>query len=163
MNQYIRTLLTVTRHISLVQRSMNYLCRLISDRSEKHDMSKFKADEFEGFSYFGKLDPALEYGSPEYAKALNKILPDALPAIHLHQERNSHHPEHHKDPKDMDWLDILEMVSDWHGACYGYNDNGDFDRSVEVGLERNEFSDAQEWLILQIAETLKQSDISDYV
>ena len=145
-----------------MQRGLKHIAHLLTERAHRHDMSKFKEDEFEGFSYFGKIDSSVPYGSTEYAEAVKEIIPFASKAIMRHQQRNSHHPEFHDSVHDINWLDIIEMVTDWYASCHTYNDNGDFDKSIEIGLSRWEFTEPQIWLIHQVADTLKKSGISDH-
>ena len=39
----------------------------------------------------------------------------------MHWKHNSHHPEHYKNPIDMEKIDILEMCCDWHARSTQYH------------------------------------------
>ena len=79
-----------------------------------------------------------EYGSNGYKKALKKV----GPALDLHYSRNSHHPEHNKDPQfgtytvsDMNLWDIVEMYCDWKAAIRN-NPNGSMRQSLRVARSK---------------------------
>jgi hypothetical protein len=113
-------------------------------RGWKHDWSKYRWSEA---SYFAKTIFDLKhsvYGSEEYKEMLASI----QPAIKVHYERNSHHPEHHKNGvQDMTELDKLEMICDWSAAVRRHKD-GDIFKSIEINQTRFGYDDkTKEWLI----------------
>jgi hypothetical protein len=113
-------------------------------RGWKHDLSKYRWDEA---SYFAKTIFDLKrstYGSDEYKEMLESI----QPAIKVHYERNSHHPEHYKNGvQDMSELDKLEMICDWQAATRRHA-TGDIYKSIEINQKRFGYDDeTKEWLI----------------
>ena len=97
-----------------------------------HDFSKFSPSEFKGFIQVIHKLRSMTYGSDEYKESLKKI----KPSINLHYQRNSHHPEHHKNKLyDMDLVDMIEMLADWKAAIRRHKD-GNIERSFEQNRER---------------------------
>lgn len=84
--------------------------------------------------------------------------------IDLHFSRNSHHPEHKEkfcELRDgplpgMTFLDVIEMVCDWHGARKGYDDPRPWQESVALNFtsKGKYLSPEQRWLAEQVAEFL---------
>lgn len=104
----------------------------LNRRAVVHDRSKFDAEEFESFAQETPNLKKLTYGSEEYGAALQRI----QPAIKRHYSGNSHHPEYYKDGiKEMDLLDILEMLCDWKAATERHED-GNLGKSIEMNAER---------------------------
>lgn len=83
----------------------------IKYRITNHDSSKYSQSEkipyvFLSWSYKCKYE-GKEYEYPENWKArIDK-------ATERHVRVNTHHPEAHDDPSDMNSLDLAEMVADW--------------------------------------------------
>ena len=100
--------------------------------SLKHDFSKYKKDEREGFaSIIGTLGK-MTYPSNEYRNELTKI----AAILTLHYKRNSHHPEHHTNRLyDMNILEIIEMAIDWRAAVRRMK-NGNIYKSIEFNEDR---------------------------
>lgn len=125
------------KHIRNVQRLMNETVRQILQRAVLHDRSKFQGIEKELFT---KVIPKLsqvKYGSDEYKATLEKI----KPAIEMHNNFNSHHPEHYiHGIEDMDLLDLLEMLCDWF-ASTKRSPGGDILKSIEINQKRFGYSD----------------------
>ena len=93
-----------------------YICCLTGRllyRGIIHDYSKFKSDEFTPFKdNYRSLNKA-GFGTKEYKEILDRM----RPSLKLHQERNTHHPEHwHDGIADMNVIDFMEMICDWQAA-----------------------------------------------
>jgi len=136
-------------HCRFVRHGLNSVVRELSERAERHDDSKLMADEFDGFTRINKAARENAYLSPEYKAGLA-------------------HPEFHGDlcegrvcvgvevaAEKMTWLDIVEMVCDWHGAYRAYGSKGTWEENMERQRERykvnNWFTKEQWWLIDQVA------------
>lgn len=89
---------------------------------------------------FDKWTPilkALEYGSEEYKKSLEKL----KVALNHHYENNSHHPEYYEDGIDgMDLFDVVEMFFDWCAATKR-NKDGNIYKSLDINKDRFKMSD----------------------
>ena len=63
------------------------------------------------------------------------------PALDSHYADNPHHPEHYDNGiKDMDLVDLIEMICDWKSATLRHND-GDIYKSIELNQKRFGYSD----------------------
>lgn len=79
----------------------------------------------------------IKYGTPEY----EKVKQIAMPAILLHYERNSHHPEFYDNGiNGMDLLDLVEMKCDWIAAGRRNKDSS-MENSIKFNKERFKISD----------------------
>ena len=156
MNQ-IETLNTFVHHRLCVQTSLQKIVHELERRQLIHDESKFRADEFEGFSRINAIARQYKYGSQQYRDALKK----EKPTIKLHFSRNPHHPEYHASPDEMGLFDLIEMVCDWYAAYQVYESAKPLDQrvswreSMQVNRDRfTEFTDGQ-WFVI--------NHISDYL
>lgn len=138
------TLLTIMRHRAAVSDGLEELSGELNRRSRRHDLSKLKPDEFEGYIQVNAAGRKYPYGSDEMKEAIRQS--NCVP---LHQSRNSHHPEYHETPWDMGFLDIIEMVIDWHAASVTYGQTS-LSESVPGLLKKYRFTAGQEWLIRQV-------------
>lgn len=149
---------TYLRHVTLLAHAMAHVTGDLEARARIHDLSKLTGAELPGFARLSAAVRGLKYGTQEYRDAMaeHKAVGDA------HANGNSHHPEYHlqtcadRSPTTMGWLDIVEMVCDWWAASRTYGPGGDFRRSVHVGLDRWDWSTHQQWLINQVARTLRE-------
>lgn len=109
----------------------------ITHRAINHDDSKLKDPEKKYFDIYTPLLKKLTYGSDEYKESLKSL----QIALKHHYEKNSHHPEHHKNGlDDMTLFDIFEMFVDWKAATERHED-GDIEKSIEINKERFKISD----------------------
>jgi hypothetical protein len=154
----INTLNTIIHHRLMVQRGMQQVTQEMERRALIHDESKFREDEFEGFARINAIARSYPYGSEEYRASLKA----EKPTIHLHYQRNPHHPECHPSPQDdMDFLDVIEMVVDWYAAWKVYDgqrkpeDRTSWVENVRKQRERflttGMISREQWWLVEQVA------------
>ena len=146
----LKTVAKIHKHISAVQELLRGIYHNLEYRALHHDDSKFEADELKGYLRFKDMPEGLEYGSDEYKTAMQAVMENNN-CFELHSQRNDHHPEYHNKPSDMGWLSIIEMVCDWGGAHVAYGNKGNWDESVEHNIDRYDFTDAQKWLIRQVA------------
>lgn len=119
-------------HIRRVQGLLGRMARLLMTRGEVHDDSKLGPEEKPLFDEMTPLLKTLVYGTDEYKASLEKL----GGALKHHYAINSHHPEHFDNGvAGMDLLDVVEMLCDWKAASERTKD-GNFTKSVEVGIER---------------------------
>lgn len=85
-------------------------------RAAKHDNSKLEDEELEALSKIANDRDSLK-------DAKEKLTDFKRKAIELHWKNNRHHPEFFSDVSNMDEIDILEMVCDWHARSCQYNTN----------------------------------------
>jgi hypothetical protein len=138
LTQETKTLITILHHQKLVSCLLRRVARELEERADKHDLSKFKDDEFGGFVEINCIAREHPYGSQEYRDSLkdNKT-------IDLHFSRNRHHPEYHANGvKDMNLIDLLEMVCDWASASMTYG-NTKMEDVLEEQRKRFGLSDSQ--------------------
>lgn len=120
------------RHIRRVQSLLGNIARDLMIRGEDHDASKLGPEEKPLFDEMTPLLKSLTYGSDEYKESLARL----GEALRHHYEVNSHHPEHYANGvAGMDVLDLVEMLCDWKAASERTKD-GDFNKSIEIGIER---------------------------
>jgi hypothetical protein len=130
-NEEIKTLVTMLSHQAQVKARLSALARELEKRADLHDLSNFKADEFEGFVEINQIARKYPFGSPEYKASIsdNKT-------IELHFSRNRHHPEFFANGiSDMNFVDFVEMVIDWLGASAVYG-TGAFEDALQKQIER---------------------------
>ena len=126
------------RHIEAVRNYLNTCIRELLFRGEQHDQSKLQSPEREMFDEWTEKLRGTTYGSPEYKAMTAEMRKGAL--AH-HYACNRHHPEHHKNGiKDMNLLDIIEMLCDWKSASLRHND-GNILKSIEIQQEKLGYSD----------------------
>lgn len=130
-------------HIGKVRKYMNIFEEDIKNRKDIHDKSKLEEPELSIFDEYGINLSKLEYGSKEYKEQLKRM----KPALDHHYANNRHHPEYHPNGiKDMNLVDIIEMVCDWKASSERYA-NGDFIKSIDINKERFGYSDELQQLI----------------
>lgn len=120
------------RHIERVRNLLNKCILNLLHRGERHDQTKLSSPEVELFTEYTSKLANVTYGSEEYKGFLIAI----RPALEHHYANNSHHPEFWKNGiKDMDLLDLLEMICDWKAASERHND-GNIRKSIEINGKR---------------------------
>ncbi len=160
-----------SRHRDYVRAALARIVDDLNQRAIVHDASKMLDDEFAGFSRINAAARVHKFGSPEYKEGMTA----ERPTINLHFSRNSHHPERprliageetepddfqywkKKVAADMTFLDVIEMVCDWHGARKGYDDSRSWADSVKLNFESKGkyLSAEQRWLAEQVAQFLE--------
>ena len=107
------------------------------DRAEQHDQSKMEDPERAIFDEYTPKLRGVTYGSPEYKKYMLEM----NTAIQHHYAHNRHHPEHHKNGiKDMNLIDLIEMLCDWKSSSMRHND-GNILKSIEINQSRFGYSE----------------------
>jgi len=120
-----------TKHKFQVMRFMVKVCIKIMKRAWVHDFSKYSKDEAPYFAAAGNTKD-ITYDSPEYKKSVE----DLHVALKHHYEHNSHHPQHYeKGFKEMNPLDVIEMLCDWKASTLRYK-GGDIKESLGVNRKR---------------------------
>jgi hypothetical protein len=124
-------------HIQQVASNLNLIVKELLHRGEMHDRTKLESPEVEYFTEHNYRLCDLEYGSEEYAKALE----DLKPALAHHYAKNRHHPAHFKNGiRDMNLIDLVEMFCDWAATTHRQYD-GNLRKSLEKNVERFKISD----------------------
>lgn len=110
---------------------LNKVITILNERGINHDISKYSKEEREIFQSIVFTD--VEYGTDAYYNRLNLL----KTATDHHYKINSHHPEYYKNGiKDMNLIDIIEMLCDWISAAKNYNKVGDVYKSIDIGQQR---------------------------
>ena len=86
----------------------------LMERAFIHDISKVSIAEFHAQDAFGSYSKYSESKDKNFTEDEQKFL-------RIHWSNNRHHPEYWTDVNDMEEIDVVEMVCDWHA------------RSVEFG------------------------------
>ena len=90
-------------------------------------------------------------GSPEY----NAMLAQLKPALDHHYQHNRHHPEHFKNGiKDMNLVDLVELICDWKAASLRHAD-GNIRKSIEKNQDRFGYSDELKQILMNTVELLE--------
>jgi hypothetical protein len=130
------TICEVYKHKQLVSKYMNLIISQLINRSLEHDSSKMVDPELDVFTEFTPKLATTSYGSEEYKSFLKEM----EVALKHHYGNNRHHPEHFPNGiKDMDLIDLLEMICDWKAATFKHND-GNILLSIEKNQERFGYS-----------------------
>ena len=150
LSDEIKCLLTWIRHKTALVEQLEMLSDELRQRGRLHDLSKLRLDEFSGFTGINQAAREHPYGSEAYRAVLfaeNK----KGSCIALHFQRNRHHPEFWDDPKNMTWVDLIEMVFDWNAAAATYGQSS-LVESLQVQRKRfkGKFTEEQWWLIEQV-------------
>ena len=135
------------RHIETVRNYLNHMIEALMHRQSRHDQTKLQSPEVEIFEEFTSKLRDCTYGSVEYKgylKAMNV-------ALEHHYLNNRHHPEHFQcGVKDMNLIDLIEMLCDWNAATLRHND-GNIMESIELNQERFGYSDELKAILINTA------------
>jgi hypothetical protein len=125
------------RHMEAVRNFIGLCIKELLHRAEQHDQTKLESPEREIFEEHTAQLRGTTFGSDDY----KRILSEMKPALDHHYAQNRHHPEHFKDGvKDMNLIDILEMLCDWKASSMRHND-GNLLKSIESQQGRFHYSD----------------------
>lgn len=137
-------------HIRQVRWLMVAIVDDLLKRSTAHDASKLEEPELSVFNEYTPLLRDSTYGSPEYKDFLKGM----GAGLAHHYEVNDHHPEHFADGvKDMDLVQVIEMLCDWKAATLRHAD-GDLASSIEKNAERFGYGPEFKRLLLNTATRL---------
>jgi hypothetical protein len=120
------------QHKKMITDLMSQVITELLYRAAVHDNAKMEEPELSLFdTYTPKLSKST-YGSEEYKTFLEGL----KPALNHHYSRYRHHPEHFKNGcRDMNILDVIEMLVDWKAATLRHND-GNILKSLEINRTR---------------------------
>ena len=136
------------KHIEKVQELMKAFIEDLNFFSLSHDYSKLETPEKEIFDIYTPKLKECTYGSDEYKTYLKEM----QIALDHHYELHRHHPEHFKNGiKEMDLVDLIEMICDWKAATLRHDD-GDISKSIEINQERFGYSDELKQILLNTVE-----------
>ena len=97
----------------LISEKQESLAVELLKRAAYHDNSKFEEDE------------AMLLASLQSKKALMdptiNLNEDERKIIEQHWKKNRHHPEHFDNINEMEDIDIMEMICDWHARSKQHN------------------------------------------
>ena len=131
------TMFQTYEHKQNVSKFISFILHDLIIRSIYHDNSKLENPEVDIFTEYTPKLANSTYGSDEYYQFLKEM----KPALDSHYADNSHHPEHYDNGiKDMDLVDLIEMICDWKAATLRHND-GDIYKSIELNQKRFGYSD----------------------
>lgn len=138
------------KHIDKVQFFLKRITDELTTRGINHDKSKLESPEVEIFTEYTPKLATSTYNSEEYKGFLKEM----NVALKHHYSVSKHHPEHFRNGiKDMNLIDIVEMLCDWKSATLRHND-GDLIRSIEVNQNRFHYSDEMKQIFKNTAKTL---------
>lgn len=131
------------KHIHLVQQYMSKFADELLVRAEQHDASKLEEPEKSIFMDNTLAFRQIKFGTPEYKEHLKKV----QVALDHHYANNRHHAEYHPNGvRDMNLLDIVEMIADWKASAEKYD--GDIIHSIKQCKKRFGFSDELEQIFI---------------
>lgn len=134
-------------HIRMVGKFIDVIRHKLAERAMTHDASKLESPEAEIFEEYTPKLKGTTYGSDEY----KQYLAEMKPALDHHYENNRHHPECHEEGiKNMDLVDIVEMLCDWKAATLRHED-GDIFKSIEINQKRFGYSDELRRILINTA------------
>lgn len=137
-------------HISRVQYYISRCRGELKDRSAYHDCTKLVNPEAEIFEEYTEKLKGSTYGSDEY----KQFLVEMKPALDHHYESFRHHPEHFENGiKDMNLIDMVEMLCDWKAASERHDD-GDIYKSIELNQKRFNYDDDVKSILVNTAKFL---------
>jgi hypothetical protein len=124
------------------------------NRQEQHDQTKLQSPEVEIFEEYTPKLRGVTYGSDTYRKHMKEM----KIAIDHHNKHNRHHPEYFENGiKDMNLIDLIELVCDWKAATLRHGD-GDIIKSITMNKERFGYSDELEQILLNTVKYLNNSN-----
>ena len=123
-------------HKQMVVKLMNVFVTELLNRACSHDNSKLEDPEVTLFDEYTPKLAKCTYGSEEY----NQYLKEMKVALDHHYAVNKHHPEHFPNGiKDMNLIDLIEMICDWKASTLRHND-GNILSSIDKNQERFGYS-----------------------
>ncbi len=144
----------ITGHTRTVAFYISQVINKLLARMGTHDRSKLEEPEYSAFKTISPRLKTSTFGSEEYKQALREI----KPAIDHHYLINRHHPEHFENGiKDMNLVDLLEMICDWTAASLR-NPGGDVLQSIEQKQKSLGFSDDMKSLLINTVKIINQQD-----
>ena len=120
------------KHKKVITELMSQVITELLYRAVVHDNAKMEDPELSLFDTYTPKLAKSTYNSEEYKTFLENM----KPALDHHYARYRHHPEHFKNGcRDMNIIDVIEMLVDWKAATLRHND-GNILKSLEVNRTR---------------------------
>lgn len=137
-------------HINQVRTFIEACIGDLMFRARDHDQTKLEDPELAIFNEYTPKLAGSTYGSDEY----KSFLAGMKPALDHHYAAYRHHPEHFENGvKDMNLIDVLEMLCDWKAATMRHAD-GDLGRSIEINAERFGYGEEFKTLLVNTARSM---------
>lgn len=141
------------RHIEAVRNFINLCIKELMERGEQHDATKLEDPELDIFDEYTDKLRNVTYGSKEF----NDYKEEMKVALDHHYANNRHHPEHHKNGiRDMNLLDLVEMLCDWKASSLRHND-GNILKSIEINQTRFGYSEDLKLILENTAKWIDQN------
>jgi len=100
----------IKEHKKIVTNLINFVIMELHNRKNTHDDSSLDPEEAEIMAHYPKFIKDDSYINGENQAYINTI----KGALDIHFQKNRHHPEYFKNGiKDMNLIDIIEMLCDW--------------------------------------------------
>jgi len=113
MENNFEVLMDTIIHVSEVNENLQDIIQDLSKRGISHDRTKFQDPEYSMFCSTRPEFKKANFGTPEYEAVTKK----AQVAVNHHYKHNRHHTGFHENGvKDMNLMDLLEMLADWKAA-----------------------------------------------
>jgi hypothetical protein len=142
-------------HIINVGKFINKIILKLINRADNHDASKLITPEVEIFTEFTPKLANSTYDSDEYKDFMKNM----KIALDHHYSSNRHHPEYHKAGiKDMNLVDLIEMICDWYAATLRHKD-GDIIKSIDLNQKRFGYSDELKQIFKNTIEDLNNGKV----
>lgn len=136
------------KHIKQIRLFLDTLEEALFSRGQHHDNSKLQEPEKSMFDEYTPKLATLTYGTAEYKQTLDEM----RPALVHHYANNRHHPEFHGNGiKDMNLIDLCEMICDWKAATMRHNDE-DIMKSIEFNQKRFGYGDEVKQILINTVE-----------
>lgn len=150
MQVEFEVLLDTIQHVSEVQENIEEFASDLKKRAIAHDRSKFADPEFSVFVSTRPEFKKANYGTPEY----QAVVDAAIVGVNHHYSLNRHHTAHFPNGiKDMNLLDVLEMMADWRAASRRSPDLS-FKDSLPRAFKKYEMDETLQRLILNTIDYL---------
>jgi len=143
------------RHIENVRKFIWFVTDKLTTRGVEHDRLKLEPPEVDIFTEYTPRLAESTYGSEEY----NSFLEEIDVALQHHYANYRHHPEHfERGIKDMNLVDIVEMLCDWKAASMRHND-GNLLKSIEVNARRFGYDDQLKQILINTAKMFDEAGV----
>jgi len=124
------------KHKQLINKYINLITNKLSERAINHDNSKLEYPEVDILKEHNHKLSNTTYNNEEDKKCRQEM----KIALDHHYAKNRHHPEHFPNGiKDMDLIDLIEMICDWKSSSLRHND-GNILISIDKNQERFGYS-----------------------
>ena len=138
-------------HIAKVGHHISRCIEELEDRAAFHDAEKLIDPEASIFAEYTDKLRDCTYMSDEYKEFLKGM----KPALDHHYAAYRHHPEHFENGiKDMNLIDLLEMLCDWKASTERHAD-GDVRKSIVINQDRFGYSDDVKGILLNTVDFLE--------